>query len=110
MKIVLTPDHQNPKQLRLLYKRAFREAQELFVATAYLTNWDTTRRVTSKCKRLTFIAGTDFGLTRKFALRQVLKWLPKHGSTVFGAVSLDRMALSIRRCWCGEPSKAPAIA
>jgi hypothetical protein len=86
MKIVLTPDQRHPKQLRLLYERAFREAQELFVATAYLTNWDTTRRVTAKCNRLTFIAGTDFGLTRQFALKQVLKWLPKHGSTVFGAV------------------------
>lgn len=87
MEILLTPDAKRPGRLRRLYERAFRDARELYIASAYLTNWDTSVRVKSSCARMVFVVGTDFGITRKAALRQALKWLPKHGSVVFGAVS-----------------------
>jgi predicted SpoU family rRNA methylase len=70
-----------------LYGRAFREARELYVASAYLTSWNTQQALAAGCERVVFVVGTDFGITRKAALRQVLKWLPKHGTVVFGAVS-----------------------
>lgn len=87
MKILLGPDKTDPSRLGDLYGRAFREARELYIASAYLTNWDIERRVTSSCDRIVFVVGTDFGLTRKSALHLALRWLPKHGSVLFGAVS-----------------------
>lgn len=87
MDIFLAPDHKRPQVLQALYEKAFREAQELYIATAYLTDWSTKSRVSSSCDRLVFVVGTDFGLTRKSALSQVLKWLPRRGAVLFGAVS-----------------------
>jgi hypothetical protein len=84
--IVLSPDGNDPRKLRDLYSRAFREAQKLYVASAYLTDWPGTTSL-GRCQRLVFVVGTDFGLTRKKALLAVLKWLPKNGSPVFTAVS-----------------------
>lgn len=87
MEIVLSPDDNRPDRLRRIYERAFREAQELYIASAYLTDWGTGQWVSSSCDRIVFVVGTDFGITRKLALRQALKWLPKRGSILFGAVS-----------------------
>jgi len=63
--------------LRRLYLRAFREADELYIASAYLTEWDHRDKLGAQCKRAVFVAGTDFGLSRKSALREVLRWTPK---------------------------------
>jgi hypothetical protein len=85
MRVVLSPN-QGPV-LRALYRAAFKEARELYIATAYLTHWDAKPGLNPKCSRVVFVVGTDFHLTRKAALRNVLKWLPKFGSVVFGAVT-----------------------
>lgn len=86
LQILLNPDTQNPEQLRQIYDRAFWEAQELYVASAYLTDWKGYRHVNPGCRQVIFLVGTDFGLTRKAAMRDVLRWLPKRACCIFGAV------------------------
>lgn len=85
MKVVLSPD--DGEALRKLYRSAFKEAREIYVATAYLTHWDPQLKLGPQCERVVFVVGTDFGITRKAALRDVLKWLPKHATVVLGAVA-----------------------
>ena len=58
------------------YRRAFADAVELYVVSAYLTDWDAHIALAPSCKRFRFIIGKDFGITRKEACRKVLKWLP----------------------------------
>lgn len=85
MKLVLSPD--DGAALQGIYKEAFTQAVELYIATAYLTHWNPGQRLNSRCSRLVFVVGTDFGLTRKDALRSVLRWLPRRGTVLFGAVA-----------------------
>jgi hypothetical protein len=85
MTLVLSPD--DATALGNIYKEAFTHAVELYIATAYLTHWAPGVRLSSRCSRLVFVVGTDFGLTRKDALRRVLRWLPRCGSVAFGAVA-----------------------
>lgn len=86
MAIILTPDSKQPGQLRAAYDRAFKEATELYIASAYLTDWNPSKRLGSQCKHLSFFVGTNFGLSRKSAMLGVLRWLPKSGSFLFNAV------------------------
>src|SRR5690349_1580253 len=86
VKIIISPGGQDANALKNAYAQAFGEARELFIASAYLTDWSHAGRLPDCCKRLVFVVGTDFGLTRKAALAQVLKWLPKQGAPYFGAV------------------------
>lgn len=87
MQIFLNPNHQQPELLRQVYKSAFQRAEEICLATAYLTDWDAPCRLNQRCTRLTFLVGTDFGLTRKKAMSNVLKWIPKSILfSFFGAV------------------------
>lgn len=58
------------------YQRAFAEATELYVVSAYLTEWNTSLKVNPACSRFRLIVGKDFGITRKDACRAALKWLP----------------------------------
>jgi len=58
------------------YKRAFKNAVELFVVTAYLTDWDATLELNPKCRSFRVITGRDFGITRKAACEKVMRWLP----------------------------------
>ena len=44
--------------------------------SAYLTEWDREVKLTPTCERFRFIIGKDFGITRKNACLDVLKWLP----------------------------------
>src|SRR5690349_19035385 len=60
------------------YQRAFAEAVELFVVSAYLTEWDGTLKLNPKCTKFRFIVGEDFGITRKTACEDVLRWLPRN--------------------------------
>jgi len=64
-------------QLPINYRKAFRDAVELYIVSAYLTDWDEGLKLNSKCRRLRIIIGKDFGITRKDACRKVLAWLPK---------------------------------
>jgi hypothetical protein len=87
MRILLSPDKAHSSVLFQLYGKAFREAKELLVATAYLTSWDLGHKLGLQCKKVLFLVGTDFGRTRKSACRQVLKWLPRDCLTDFLAVT-----------------------
>jgi hypothetical protein len=75
MQIILQPD-ESIVNLQAIYDKAIAEAIELFIVSAYLTDWQAAQAITDKCEELAFIVGTDFGLTRKQACRNVLKWLP----------------------------------
>jgi hypothetical protein len=77
VQIVLNPAGTKRAELRDVYNRALDEAEELYIASAYLTDWDASYRLSSKCKRVVFLVGTDFGLTRKAAMLNVLDWIPK---------------------------------
>lgn len=85
MKILLSPNVGKATELRDVYKRAFSEAEEIYIASAYLTDWNSSYKLQAGCKRLVFLVGTDFGLTRKAALLDVLRWIPQRIS-FFGAV------------------------
>jgi HKD family nuclease len=58
------------------YQRAFKKAAELFIVTAYLTEWDTTLVLNGDCRSFRIIIGKDFGITRKAACEAVMRWLP----------------------------------
>lgn len=59
------------------YETAIEEAIELHIVSAYLTDWSVRAKLRKDCDELTFIVGTDFGITTKDACRSVLKWLPR---------------------------------
>jgi len=80
MQMILSGSDSQPNGLRAIYAKALREATELYIASAYLTDWDDEQTVGQSCKHLVFLVGTDFGLSRKAAMRSVLRWMPKHGS------------------------------
>ena len=76
MKLYLTSPRNADKALEKVYKTAFKDAQELYLVSAYLTAWQNMPKL-NKCKTFTFIIGKDFGITRKAACNEVLKWLPE---------------------------------
>jgi len=86
MQILLSPNATKLTELRDVYNRALDEAEELYIASAYLTEWDVSHKLGSACKRVVFLVGTDFGLTRKAAMLNVLRWIPEHISFTFLAV------------------------
>ena len=51
--------------LQALYDQAIADAVELFIVSAYLTDWQPKQKITNKCRELFFIVGTDFGLTKR---------------------------------------------
>ncbi len=69
--------------LSLYYKRAFANATELFVVTAYLTEWDASLKLNSNCRNFRVIAGRNFGITRKAACEALIRWLPPGRKTQF---------------------------
>jgi len=62
--------------LNAQYARALESAVELYIVSAYLTDWNTSIRLSSNCQKLRIIVGRDFGITRKLACRKVMQWLP----------------------------------
>ncbi|HEV3038748.1 MAG TPA: phospholipase D family protein [Candidatus Angelobacter sp.] len=58
------------------YQQAFSNAVELFIVTAYLTEWDYLLRLNPNCRSFRVIIGKDFGITRKAACERLLGWLP----------------------------------
>lgn len=65
------------------YAKAFSNAIELYVVTAYLTEWDAMLKLNPECKRIKIITGKDFGITRKKACEAVMKWLPPKRKSCF---------------------------
>jgi hypothetical protein len=74
MNLLLHPDEDN--ELSGYYQRAFGQAVELFIVTAYLTEWDDTLVLNPRCSSFRVIIGKDFGITRKAACMTVMNWLP----------------------------------
>jgi len=59
------------------------QAVELYVVTAYLTEWDSSLELNANCKRFRVIVGKDFGITKKSACNDVMKWLPAERKSQF---------------------------
>jgi hypothetical protein len=90
MRIILHPaDKSDNRSLARFYSRAISEGVELLIVTAYLTDWAVTSEIKDGCEELSFIVGTDFGITRKHACRSVLKWLPERMKNDF--LAADRI-------------------
>jgi hypothetical protein len=86
MKILLnSPSSNGETKIQSIYDKAIVEAIELFVVSAYLTDWQPTHKLTKSCQEISFIVGTDFGITTKAACRAVLKWLPTQFKSDFRA-------------------------
>lgn len=75
MKLILHSPEGNG-ELATFYQRAFANATELFIVTAYLTEWDSTLVLNEDCRNFRVIIGKDFGITKKAACESVMKWLP----------------------------------
>ena len=62
MKIILLPGGTTDRlPLRNLYERAIAEAHELFIVTAYLTEWNPKSVIRDDCDELSFIVGKGNG-------------------------------------------------
>ncbi|TAJ98102.1 MAG: hypothetical protein EPO10_16940 [Reyranella sp.] len=75
MDLVLHPSGSD-SALSSNYRRAFAQATTLFVVSAYLTEWNKSLKLGPNCDKFRIIVGKDFGVTRKSACVDVLKWLP----------------------------------
>jgi HKD family nuclease len=65
------------------YRQAFNAATELFIVTAYLTDWDESLELNSGCRGFRLVIGKDFGITRKAACEAVMRWLPSKRKSQF---------------------------
>ncbi len=77
MKLYITSPAKADAGVIGVYRRAFREATELYLVSAYLTAWTDIPKLNRACKSFTMIIGKDFGITRKAACNSVVDWLPK---------------------------------
>ncbi|WP_248795882.1 phospholipase D family protein [Pseudomonas sp. MWU13-2105] len=75
MKLLLLPKRSGT-ELQDVYRRALRESTHLYIVSAYLTHWDIKGDLGHQCESFKFIVGKDFGITRKAACEDVLRWLP----------------------------------
>ncbi len=73
---LLLHTHTDDSKLSHYYQSAFKQAVELFIVTAYLTDWDTTLKLSTDCRSFRIIIGKDYGITRKSACEAVMRWLP----------------------------------
>jgi HKD family nuclease len=74
-RLFLQPQESQAEHIRHVYQRAFDQATELYVVSAYLRTWDTELKLNADCKKFMFVVGKDFGITRKKALHTVREWL-----------------------------------
>ena len=63
-------------KLTAYYEKAFSNATELYIVTAYLTDWNENLRLNKDCKNFRVIIGKDFGITKKEACQKLINWLP----------------------------------
>lgn len=75
MDLILLPDGE-AKGLERHYTNALTKAVELYIVSAYLTEWDAPAALSARCRTFRLIVGRDFGITRKQACRDVMNWLP----------------------------------
>lgn len=82
MKLLLHTPNTN-SELAALYRSAFANSVELFIVSAYLTEWDTSLKLSTECQFFRVVVGQDFGITRKRACKELIRWLPKDRKTEF---------------------------
>lgn len=58
------------------YKSAMTKAVELYIVSAYLTEWKAPALLNANCRIFRLIVGQDFCITRKQACRDVMSWIP----------------------------------
>ena len=73
------------------YRRAFKNAVELFVVSAYLTEWDSKLELNPNCQSFRVIIGRNFGITRKAACEKVMRWLPINRKAQFMVADQKRL-------------------
>lgn len=83
MDLILLPQKSDGLSLEKIYHRAMSRSKELYIVSAYLTDWGIKEPIGDQCESFLFIVGKDFGITRKDACRAVLKWLPADRSQEF---------------------------
>lgn len=76
MDLILLPRKPEGLSLEKIYHRALSRSKELYIVSAYLTEWGIEEPIGNQCESFLFIVGKDVGITRKNACRAVLKWLP----------------------------------
>jgi HKD family nuclease len=76
MDLILLPKKSEGLSLKKIYQRALSHSKELYIVSAYLTEWGIEEPLGTQCESFLFIVGKDYGITRKHACRAVLKWLP----------------------------------
>ena len=84
--LFLHPD--DADKLRRTYDDVFKTAEELYIASAFLTDWSLKVPMSARCRTFVALIGTDFGLTRKSALGAILKWTPARHKCNLMAVSM----------------------
>ena len=62
-RIIYLPDDE--KILHQLYSSVLQTADEVYILSAYLTEWDFNVSLNKSNQRFSFIFGRDFGLSRK---------------------------------------------
>ncbi|MGM0985304.1 MAG: restriction endonuclease PLD domain-containing protein [Pseudomonadota bacterium] len=82
MRLILHSPH-SKSEIREIYSQAFLQAVELYVVTAYLTEWDSSIELNCDCKSFRVIVGKDFGITKKIACLDLMKWLPAERKSQF---------------------------
>lgn len=82
MKLILHSPNSDTA-IKEIYDQAFMEAVKLYVVTAYLTEWDTSLELNAECERFRVIVGKDFGITKKEACLQLMRWLPAERKSQF---------------------------
>lgn len=82
MKLLLHTPSTN-SELATLYRNAFSDSVELFVVSAYLTEWDKSLQLSAGCQFFRVVVGQDFGITRKKACEELSRWLPANRKTEF---------------------------
>lgn len=60
------------------YNRAFTEAEELYLVSAFLRDWGNEIKLNKRCKDLVIVIGTDFYITTPLACKKFLNWLPNN--------------------------------
>lgn len=55
MQILLSPSDGKVYQLRRVYSKALRDATELYIASAYLTDWSEIQPIGEFCDQVVFI-------------------------------------------------------
>ncbi|MEH6534476.1 MAG: phospholipase D family protein, partial [Photobacterium frigidiphilum] len=80
---VLLHSPESSSEISNIYRKAFNNAVELYVVTAYLTDWDSSLVINDLCESFRVIIGKDFGITKKTACIKVMNWLPAERKSQF---------------------------